>query len=213
MESTLLDNLQLCPGNNYWNLYDGCTIVLAPYITTPISMWQEYQAPELVAATPPEKALDAISREFKDFTFQAKGTPLKKSDIMSTSCSGEPLEFSAEASGNHDLSTGATIQALPTLQERHTTTEWFTDSDRATNHGEFSEHMPEGVVLLPISGNVESGGKKSLLYHLQRAHVANVIYKSTIRRENGRRILTTVPKYRRRRDAQPFDLQRLSPKL
>ena len=213
MESTLLDNLQLCLGNNYWNLYDGCTIVLAPYITTPISMWQEYQAPELVAATPPEKAHEDISREFKDFTFQAKGKPLKKSDIMSTPCSSEPHEFRAEASGNHDLSTGATSQALPTLQERPTTTEWFTDSDRAIDHGELSEHVPEGVVPLPLSGNVESSGKKVLLYHLQRAHVANVIHKSTIKRENGRRIMTTVAKYRRRPDAQPCDLQQLSPKL
>jgi hypothetical protein len=162
-ETTLLDNLQLCPGNDYGNMWQGSTIVLAPHYTSPISMYHEYKALETVAATPQLQARDS-SREFQNFIFHGKGEPLRKPDddgqADSTGSSSKQPQSGAGVSDNQEPSTGATSQSIQAQQEVPAAVEWFTDSDRVIDFKMVNgENLnPAGVVL--AKGN-DKGSRKS----------------------------------------------------
>jgi hypothetical protein len=74
-QNTLLDNLQLCRGNDYSNLWQGTSIRLATYGSDKLSIFIPYKSGPLVPATQLSEAQAGSRRFGPDFTYNSRNPP------------------------------------------------------------------------------------------------------------------------------------------
>lgn len=96
-ETTLLDNLQLCPGNHYYNLWEATTIRLASFILSKGERYEPLKFPKYIAATPLSEAHEGSKAFGTDFTFcdkEPKENPMRHFTAAEEAKDGDPMEGS-----------------------------------------------------------------------------------------------------------------------
>lgn len=144
-QTTLLDNWQLCPGNNYKNICEGSTIRLAPFVTRPVALYKLYKAPKPVPAVPLSEAASGSRLFGPDFTYLKKGDesqdPTRDVEIEEEKglVTNQPQVSSTEATKIYQRrmpEAASQSEALEISSAHEAGIEWFTDTERSIGYAD-----------------------------------------------------------------------------